>query len=99
MALLKALIQTPHRFRTKRQLWEYSGLGLETRTSGEYRIKDGQLQHAKWPPALRGLNQNHNHDLKAVFKSAATVASTSPVRSESSTLPCWPRACGRRWPV
>lgn len=78
VALLMALIQTPHGFRTKRQLWEYSGLGLETRTSGEYRIKDGQLQHSKWPPALRGLNQNHNHDLKAVFKSAATVASTSP---------------------
>ena len=28
-ALLIALIQTPHRFRTKRQLWTYSGLGLE----------------------------------------------------------------------
>src|SRR5713101_6225454 len=34
-ALLVALIQTPHRFRTKRQLWAYSGLGLETRTSAE----------------------------------------------------------------
>src|SRR6266851_4858053 len=30
-AELVALIQTPHRFRTKRQLWNYSGLGLETR--------------------------------------------------------------------
>src|SRR6266566_4760782 len=29
-ALLMALLQTPHRFRTKRQLWTYSGLGLET---------------------------------------------------------------------
>src|SRR3989442_15068832 len=36
-ALAVALIQTPHRFRTKRQLWTYSGLGLETRDSGEYR--------------------------------------------------------------
>jgi transposase len=27
---LVALMQTPHRFRTKRQLWNYSGLGLET---------------------------------------------------------------------
>ena len=77
VALLMALIQTPHRFRTKRQLWEYSGLGLETRTSGEYCVKGGHLQHAKRPPALRGLNQNHNHDLKAVFKSAATAASAS----------------------
>ena len=37
-ALLVALIQTPHRFRTKRQLWAYSGLGLKTYSSGEYRI-------------------------------------------------------------
>jgi transposase len=36
-ALLMALIQTPHRFRTKRQLWTYSGLGIETHDSAEYR--------------------------------------------------------------
>jgi len=30
-ALAVALIQTPHRFRSKRQLWTYRGLGLETR--------------------------------------------------------------------
>jgi transposase len=41
-ALAVALIQTPDRFRTKRQLWAYSGLALETRTSGEYRYVDGQ---------------------------------------------------------
>jgi transposase len=35
-ALLIALLQTPHRFRTKRQLWAYSGLALKTCTSGEY---------------------------------------------------------------
>jgi transposase len=36
VALAVALIQTPHRFRTKRQLWAYSGLAMETRTSGEH---------------------------------------------------------------
>jgi transposase len=41
-ALAVALIQTPHRFRTKRQLWAYSGLALETRTSGEYRYVEGR---------------------------------------------------------
>ena len=74
VALLIALLQTPHRFRTKRQLWGYCGLALQTRNSGEYRYKGGQLQHAKKPPALRGLNVNHNHDLKSIFKSAATQA-------------------------
>jgi len=71
-ALLIALMQTPHRFRTKRQLWAYSGLALETHTSGEYHYVQGQLQRSKRPVALRGLNQNHNHDLKSIFKGAAT---------------------------
>jgi transposase len=46
-ALAVALIQTPHRFRTKRQLWTYSGLGLETRDSGEYHYVEGQVQRRK----------------------------------------------------
>jgi len=78
VALAIALIQTPHRFRTKRQLWAYCGLALQTRSSGECRYTGGQLQPSKRPPALRGLNVNHNHDLKNLFKSAATQASASP---------------------
>ena len=74
-ALLIALIQTPHRFRTKRQLWTYSGLGIETHSSAEQRFIKGELKRAKKPVSIRGLNRNHNHDLKSVFKSAATVAS------------------------
>jgi len=77
VALLIALIQTPHRFRSKRQLWAYCGLALQTRASGEYRFAAGQLQPSKKSPALRGLNVNHNHDLKSVFKSAATQVSSS----------------------
>jgi transposase len=46
-ALAVALIQTPHRFRTKRQLWAYSGLALETRTSAEYRFVEGQVRRSK----------------------------------------------------
>ena len=59
-ALLIALLQTPHRFRTKRQLWAYCGLGVQTRASGEYQFKGGQL-HRSRPPTVRGLNVNHNH--------------------------------------
>ena len=73
-ALLIALLQTPHRFRTKRQLWAYCGLALETRISGEYRITNGQIERSKRLPALRGLNHNYNRDLKYLFKSAATLA-------------------------
>jgi transposase len=76
-ALLIALMQTPRRFRTKRQLWNYSGLGLETHDSAQYRVVEGQLQRSKKPVTLRGLNKNHNHDLKDIFKGAAMRASSA----------------------
>src|SRR6266404_6575032 len=72
--LLLALIQTPHRFRTKRQLWSYCGLALETRNRGEYCMVRGQLKRSKKVVAVRGLNKNHNHDLKNIFKGAAIRA-------------------------
>jgi hypothetical protein len=68
-------MQTPHRFRSKRQLWTYSGLGIETRDSAQYRYVHGQLQRTKKPQQIRGLNQNHNHEMKEIFKGAATRAS------------------------
>ena len=75
-ALLVALIQTPNRFRTKRQLWAYCGLALRTYISGEYRFVSGQLKRSK-KVAVRGLNLNHNHDLKNIFKGAATRAAAT----------------------
>jgi transposase len=74
-ARLIALIQTPHRFRSKRQLWTYSGLGIETHDSAQYRFVRGQLQRSNKPQQLRGLNDNHNHEMKEIFKGAATRAS------------------------
>jgi hypothetical protein len=73
-ALLVALMQTPHRFRSKRQLWKYSGLGVETHDSAQHRFVDGQLQRSKKPQQIRGLNQDHNHEMKEIFKSTATSA-------------------------
>jgi transposase len=63
-ARLIALMQTPHRFRSKRQLWTYSGLGIETHDSAQYRYVGGQVQRSKKPQQIRGLNQNHNHEMK-----------------------------------
>lgn len=74
-AVLLGRVQTPHRFRTKRQFWAYCGLALETRSSADHRFEEGQLVRAKKPAFVRGLNLNHNHDLKNLFKSAATAAS------------------------
>ena len=77
-AVLIAILQTPHRFRTKRQLWAYSGFGIETYSSAEHRYVEGELQRSKKPISIRGLNRNHNHDLKNLFKSAATIAAAKP---------------------
>jgi len=87
-ARLIALMQTPHRFRSKRQLWTYSGLGIETHDSAQYRYVRGQLQRSQKPQQIRGLNQNHNHEMKEIFKGAATRASCG---STISTRLCWPR--------
>jgi transposase len=48
-ARLIALMQTPHRFRSKRQLWTYSGLGIETHDSAQYRYVGGQVSVPKNP--------------------------------------------------
>jgi len=75
VATLIGRVQTPHRFRSKRQFWAYCGLALETRSSADYQMVNGQLQRRTKPGFIRGLNLNHNHDLKNLFKSAATSAS------------------------
>jgi transposase len=77
-ALLVALLQTPHRFRTKRQLWAYSGFAVETHDSGEYRYVRGKLQRNRERITVRGLSANYNKDLKNLFKGAAISASTRP---------------------
>lgn len=77
-ALLVALLQTPNRFRTKRQLWAYSGFAVEVHDSGEYRLVRGKLHRNRERITVRGLNDNHNKDVKYLFKSAAMSASTRP---------------------
>jgi transposase len=77
-AVLIGILQTPHRFRTKRQLWTFSGFGIETHSSADYRYIEGQLQRVQKQVSIRGLNTNHNHDLKNLFKGAAIVAANKP---------------------
>lgn len=74
VSVLLAVVGTPHRFRTKRQLWPYSGLAVITRTSADYQLIDGKAVKRKKNFGTRGLNRNHNRQLKQVFKSAATTA-------------------------
>ena len=78
VAQILAIMRTPHRFRTKRNLWPYAGLAVVTRSSADQEFKDGKLQRRKRAPLTRGLNRNHNPILKMVFKGAATSAIAKP---------------------
>jgi transposase len=76
VALLLATMQTPWRFRTKRNLWAYAGLAVVTRTTAEYQLDGGRPVRRRRLPMTRGLNRNHNPLLKNVLKGAATAAAT-----------------------
>lgn len=78
VALLLTTMQTPWRFRTKRNLWAYSGLAVVTRSTADFRFVAGQPQRRGRSPLTRGLNRNHNHVLKNVFKGAALAATGRP---------------------
>jgi len=71
-ALIVAILDTPHRFRTRRQLWNYSGLAVVTHMSAEYEMKENRVVRSRKPVATRGLNRNCNRALKDVFIGAAT---------------------------
>ena len=78
VAEILATMRTPHRFRTKRNLWPYAGLAVVTRTSAEHEMADGRPRRRRRAPMTRGLNRNHNPILKKVFKAAANDATTRP---------------------
>jgi transposase len=73
-AQIIAVVGTPHRFRTKRQLWPYCGLAVVTRSSADYEWVGDRARRRKKPPQTRGLNNNFNRTLKAVFTGAALTA-------------------------
>ncbi len=76
-AEIVAIVVTPERFRTRRQLWPYAGLAVTTRSSADHRFDRGAaVRNAR--PVSRGLNRNFNRTLKKVFKEAAASAVCSP---------------------
>ena len=48
---------------------------METHDSAQFRFVRGQLQRSTKPQQLRGLNNNHNPEMKEIFRSPATSAS------------------------
>ena len=66
------IVVSPWRFRTKRQFWSYSGLGIVMRSSADWIQKPGGGWAWADKQQTRGLNRRHNHPLKQIFKGAAT---------------------------
>ena len=70
-AQIVAVVVSPYRFRTRRQFWSYSGLGVTTRSSSDW-IRDCDGRWVRRQTAqTRGLNRNRNPILKRVFTGAA----------------------------
>jgi len=64
VARLMSVVVSPHRFRGRRQLWSYSGLGIVMRSSSDWdQAPDGNWQKVR-RPLTRGLNKNCNRMLK-----------------------------------
>ena len=78
VAVLLAILKTPWRFRTKRNLWAYAGLAVVSYSSADYVIESGRPLRRRRAPMTRGLNRNYNRLVKDVFKSAATAATGKP---------------------
>jgi transposase len=74
VAQIIAAIGSPHRFRTKRQLWAYCGFAVITRSSADYQVMGDQLERRSKRAERRGLNQSFSRRLKLAFKGAALEA-------------------------
>jgi len=73
-AQILATAITPLRFRGKRQFWPYCGLAVVTRTSSDYEWVNGESRRKRKPIQTRGLNQNYNRTLKAVFQRGRSIS-------------------------
>jgi len=75
-AQVLAVVVTPQRFRSSRQFWAYCGLAIVMRSSSDWVQQPGGAWARSAVQQTRGLNRNHNHLAKALFKAAATTVIT-----------------------
>ena len=88
VAQILPIVVTPHRFRTKRPFWKYSGLGIVTRTSSDWVLENDGWKRKKIQQT-RGLNLDHNRVLKGIMKGAATsitLQRSGPLREHYDRL-------------
>lgn len=77
VAQMVPVVVAPGRFRTARQFWSYSGLGIVMRSSSDWVFDKKDERWMRTETAkTRGLNPRHNSTLKVIFKGAATTVVT-----------------------
>lgn len=74
-AMFISEVGDPHRFRTREQLWSYSGLAVSTHSSSEFEIKNGAPVRKARSVQTRGLVTAYNKTLKYVLKQSALTLS------------------------
>jgi hypothetical protein len=72
-AQVVGVVDTPHRFRTKRKYWSYVGLAVVMRSSADYIPTPRGFVRKNWN-STRGLNRQCNRFLKGIYKGAAKDA-------------------------
>jgi hypothetical protein len=77
-SLAAALIQTPHRFALSASSGPTADWGWKPAFSGNTTASKANCGAAKKQGFIHGLNKDHNHNLKGLFKAAATRASVQP---------------------
>src|ERR1044071_8289784 len=60
VAEIISAVGSPHRFRTKRQFWDYCGLSVVTRSSSDYEVVEDGLRRKPNSTQTRGLNREYN---------------------------------------
>jgi len=98
-ALLVALLQTPHRFAPNASCGPTVVSRWRPQDSGEYRMVRGKVRRNRERLTVLGLNDNHNHDLKNLFKGAAISASTRPGPLYDFYVALLEKECDRPWRV
>ena len=71
-ARLMSVVVSPQRFRTREQFWKYAGFAVVKHSSADWEKNFNGTLYKHKTEQTRGLNRNHNHTLKDVFKGAAT---------------------------
>jgi transposase len=97
VAQVMAIIRTPYRFRTKRNLWPYAGLAVVRRSSADQEFTNGKLQRSGKQPMTRGLTRNHHPTLKPCSKGRRTMPCRDPDPYATATKPRSPEAWTRSW--